>query len=699
MRSRWFHRPVLHSPAPGSEKQATWLELFYDLTFVIAFVQLGDALGGQVGNVASFAEGFLALWMAWSGFTFFENRFTVDDFTHRLLVLAQTFAVGGMAIHAPDMMKGDTAAFSIATGAALGVVALMYARTWRLAGAAQDYCLYWGSIFAGASAAWCTSGFLAAPYCHYVWLIAIGTILTAPLVPRSRQLTDRYPLDFSHLGERYGLLTIIVLAASFVKLVGELIETGTDVYVRAGSVLIVTWSIWWIYFDDVAGARIRSGRGRWIVWLYSHIPLQMALTAVGGALATTSTLSWDEPAPTASRWLLCGSLAAVYFAVASIDSVTERKQVELSDRVRVNIRIVSGAALLVLAPAGDGMSGAVFLGLVTGLNALQVVIDMILAPFQESDGDEVQGRLTSDLARESREAGRVAAAPRRDISEAVRKGTPAELRRDLYFYFMEGSWFRVFIGFALIFVFVNLIFAGLLMLEPGAVEGASPRSFADAFFFSVHTISTIGYGTMSPGTTYGDLIVTLEAAVGMIGVAIVTGLVFSKASRPKASVLFSRCAVLTTMNGRRTLSFRVGNARGNEVVDASMAVTVIKDELSPEGHHFRRIHDLKLKRDRQPMFVLSWAVFHEIDEESPLCDVNWEDPEESLMGIIITLTGHDGTYGQTIYARHMYYAEDLRVGHRFVDVISQLDDGRLMIDYTKFHDTLSDNDARAQQEE
>ena len=456
--------------------------------------------------------------------------------------------------------------------------------------------------------------------------------------------------------------------------------------------------MWWVYFDDVAGAKIRKGRGKWVIWLYAHIPLQMGITVVGVAVKKAVHFDWDAPAPEKYRWLIVGTLALTYLSVAAIDSVAERKQAELSDRTRVNVRILSAIVLLVLAPAGDGMSGGLFLALVTTITALQVIIDMVMAPFEEAIHDELGSVSTAQLAREKLRTGKTVEAPRRDISEAVRKGTPTELRRDLYFYFMEGSWTRVFAGFALVFLVANLIFAGLYMLEPGSIGGANPHSFGDAFFFSVQTMSTIGYGAMSPTTEYGDVIVTVEAALGMIGIAIITGLVFAKASRPKASVLFSEPLVVTTMDGKPTISFRVGNARGNEVVDASMTVAVIKDEITAEGHHFRRLYDVELTRSRQPMFVLSWAAFHEVDENSPFADVDWDNPEAKIMAIAVTLTGHDGTYGQMIYARHIYYCESFRVGHRFVDVLSQLEDGRLMIDYSLFHETMPDAEAMAELE-
>ena len=136
---------------------------------------------------------------------------------------------------------------------------------------------------------------------------------------------------------------------------------------------------------------------------------------------------------------------------------------------------------------------------------------------------------------------------------------------------------RAFVGLSVAYLLLNVFFAGLYMLEPGSVE-ASDDTFLDAFFFSVQTMSTIGYGSMNPATPYADVVVTVEAAVGMLAVALATGLLFAKASRPGPSVLFSESMVITEMDGRPVLSLRLGNARGNEIVDATVAVTCVKSE-------------------------------------------------------------------------------------------------------------------------
>lgn len=696
MRNRWFHRPRLHLPVHGHGKKVTWLELFFDLVFVAAFIQLGNGLSANVTveGFASFAAVFTVLWIVWTGFTFFENRFALDDFAHRVVVLFQMFTVGAMAISAADVLEGDPRWFSISAGVAQLVVAAMYLRTIPQVDEARPYARYWGIVFAIGGLAWIVATFLPPVAMYALWAIGSVLIVGAPLSPASRRLDERFPSDEEHLFERYGLFTLIVLGESFVKVLSSLVRedhAGSGVWIAAAIALLITCTIWWIYFDDVAGAPLKKGRGLFFAWLYGHIPLQMGITAVGVAASKAMHFTFEAPADAKYRWLLAGSIALVFLSVAAIDSVTERKQAELSDRVRVTARAISGVVLLVLAPAGDGMSGAVFLGLITAICAGQVIIDMMIAPFEEAEHIEVGHRTVADLAREklAGATGRTSLRPPSRFGEAVRKGTPTALRRDLYFFFMEGSWTRLFAGMGIFYLLINLFFAALYMLEPGAIAEADPESFLDAFFFSVQTMATIGYGAMHPATTYGHIVVTVEAAVGLLSVALATGLMFAKASRARASVLFSEPIVLTTMHGKPTLSFRVGNARGNEVVDASASVSVLRDEISPEGHHVRRVLDLELVRNRQPIFMMTWTILHVIDEKSPLygVDLRATDP---FIGVVAILSGHDGTYGQTVHARHFYRPEDLRVDHRFVDVISQLEDGRMMIDYTRFHDTTAE---------
>lgn len=553
--------------------------------------------------------------------------------------------------------------------------------------------------FGGGAAVSLVSALLPTPYSYFSMGAGVVAILFGPLTATSRAQSLEWPIDQEHLSERYGLLTIIVLGESFVKVLSYLAasEHGLDVpYLMKGCFnLLITCSIWWIYFDDVAGAHIKKGAGSWVVWFYGHLPLAVGITGVGVAVKWAIKYDLSSYPDAKSYWLLAGTLALTFMSVAIIDSVTERKQAELSDRQRVNVRVLSSAVLLIIAQVGTSMTSGVFLALVAAVCVAQVLFDIVMSPFAEGEITSISlAEIMRDRRRKRAGEKPRPAERRRDVNEAVRRGAPSELKRDLYFFFMEGSWTRMIIALLFMYVMINVLFAGLYLLEPASIGIASAHAFGDAFAFSVQTMSTIGYGAMSPKTAYGDLIVTIEAAVGLLGVALATGLMFAKASRPRASVLFSNNMLVNTMDGRRVLTFRVGNARGNEVVEASLAVSVIRDHVSPEGHHMRKVLDLKLERARTPVFALSWVVFHIIDEESPIADIDFSNAE-GLFGFVVTMMGHDATYGMTTHARKTYWAEDVLPNRRFVDVMSQLEDGRLLIDYGKFHDTVADDKAAA----
>ncbi len=284
----------------------------------------------------------------------------------------------------------------------------------------------------------------------------------------------------------------------------------------------------------------------------------------------------------------------------------------------------------------------------------------------------------------------VMAPPRRrsaDPLEAVRIGLRLSPLTDLYYHLMRGSWWLLvaLLGFA--YLVTNLAFAALYMMQAGGINDAKDGNFADAFAFSVQTISTIGYGTLAPTNATVHTLVTFEAMLGLLGTAIATGLVFAKFSRPRAKILFSDTMLIKTRNGNPALVFRVGNARGNEIIEASLRLAVLIPEVTLEGDQMRRLVDLPLLRSMTPLFAMTWSVIHEIDENSPLHGRDAKSYEEDGIRFIVSMTGIDATFSQTVHARHIYLHDDIRWQHRFVDIVDNTDSGRLRIDYMRFHDT------------
>jgi low temperature requirement protein LtrA len=696
MENRWFHRVRLHSPKHGHERKVGWLELFYDLVYVATLIQLGDALSHHVDvkGALTFAALFLPIWFTWTGYTFFSNRFVVDDFSHRALTFLQMAFIGGMAVTVGEVFEGDTKSFFLCYAGARAVLAILYARAWRQVPETGPFVGRFAIGFAVGTVLWAASAFVPLPWAFALWILAMGIDLSVPLSRRARELTSRFPPDVLHMSERYGLLTIIVLGESFVKVLSYVADKGVtpDRVTMAVLALAVTVSLWWIYFDDVAGSRIKRLRLAPFIWIYSHLPMTLAVTAVGVAIKKAAAMDPHVPGGDPYRWLLCGMLGLTLLSVGVIDAVTERRQSELSDRARVRVRLFSGAVILLLAPAGAYMDAWVFVAMVSSVCLLQVFLDLAMSPLAadpEAAHEEDPAMVETATQRQARLEAEAAKPKRPSLEDAVRKGAPSELRRDLYFHLMQASWTQVFVWVVVAYLAANVVFASLYLLDPAGVTGLGPaQSFLHAFSFSVQTISTIGYGAMSPLSDYAHGLVAAEALVGLLGVALVTGMVFAKASRPQSSVLFSNKVIIARYHGVPTLMLRVGNARGNDVVEASMRLSVLMNEVSPEGDRMRRLYDVKLVREVQPLFALSWMIFHTIDEDSPFYGVEEHGLPENFSGMVAILTGHDGTYGQTIHARNFYFAEDVAVGRRYVDIASTLPDGRVQIDYTVFHDTI-----------
>jgi len=260
---------------------------------------------------------------------------------------------------------------------------------------------------------------------------------------------------------------------------------------------------------------------------------------------------------------------------------------------------------------------------------------------------------------------------------------------DLYHRILTVGWLTFLAVSLAFYLLINTLFALLYLLQPGSINNAPAGGFIDAFFFSVETIATIGYGVMSPATIYANLVMTVESATGLLLVALTTGLVFARFSRPTARVLFSRVAVVGPHNGKRTLTVRIANQRQNQMLAAQVSMTLVRDERTSEGELRRRFYDLKLLRDSSPVFALSFSVMHEIEEDSPLRGGGPEVLAEFNAELLVTASGIDETLVQRVNARTSYLPSEILWDHRFVDIMGWTEDGRRAIDYSRFHDTVS----------
>ncbi|HEX9401698.1 MAG TPA: ion channel [Anaeromyxobacter sp.] len=258
---------------------------------------------------------------------------------------------------------------------------------------------------------------------------------------------------------------------------------------------------------------------------------------------------------------------------------------------------------------------------------------------------------------------------------------------DLYHFLLTSRWWQLLLLIAGAYVAVNALFA-LAYVELGdAIEHARPGSFSDAFFFSVQTMATVGYGNLWPRTTAANVLATAEVLVGGLGLALVTGLVFAKFARPTSRVVFSRVAVVRTWDGAPSLMFRMANARSSQIVEARVGVMLVRTERTAEGDEVRRLHDLALVRAQHALFALTWTAIHRIDAASPLRGADAASLAEAGAVIVVSFSGFDENLATTVHTRHSYPADEVLWGRRFADVLLRGPRGERFIDYRRFHDT------------
>jgi inward rectifier potassium channel len=260
--------------------------------------------------------------------------------------------------------------------------------------------------------------------------------------------------------------------------------------------------------------------------------------------------------------------------------------------------------------------------------------------------------------------------------------------RDPYHLLLTIPWPGFLALIALSYVATNALFALAYLAGGDCIANARPGSFLDAFFFSVQTLASIGYGAMYPKTTYANAVVTIEAMMGLVGIAVLTGLAFARFSRPTARVIFSQVAVIAPHNGLPTLMFRTANKRRNQILEAQLRVYLMRDEVTTEGQFIRRLNELNLLRNQTPSFTLSWTAMHPIDESSPLSGMTPESLVATKTSIVVSLSGIDETVMQVLHARQIYAAHEILWNNQFVDIFYDTSDGHRYIDYNYFHDVM-----------
>src|SRR5438874_8191315 len=271
--------------------------------------------------------------------------------------------------------------------------------------------------------------------------------------------------------------------------------------------------------------------------------------------------------------------------------------------------------------------------------------------------------------------------------EFVKVNTGEYQWRDVYRWLLGLSWPQFALFVAVIYVALNLSFAVLYSLRRDSIAGLTTAHwFLDCFFFSVQTLATVGYGHMYPQTIYGHIVSTIEIMTGVFLLAVMTGLIFVRFSRPAARVVFSRSMVIGPLNGKPTLMVRVGNENHHSMVEAKFRIMYTRDQQLAEGGDFRYFHELKLHFDQLTVFPAALTLRHDINEKSPLGGATLESLEAERALFFVSVVGIDPVIVAEVQAQQDYSWRDLRFGHRFVEIYTQ-EGGRLTVDYGRLHDT------------
>ena len=271
--------------------------------------------------------------------------------------------------------------------------------------------------------------------------------------------------------------------------------------------------------------------------------------------------------------------------------------------------------------------------------------------------------------------------------EIITEGLHLNFWADISHRCLTASWPAFIGGAALVFIAFNAVFAFFYWIGNQPISNVPGGAYIDYLYFSIETLSTAGYGDMHPETHYGHFIATVELFTGIFSMSLMTGLIFARFSRPNARLLFADSPVISNNEGKPTLMVRFANERHAIISNATARLWLFKNIVSMEGVSFRRFYELPLERNEHPALALSWTLYHVLDEDSPLYGLSADDLEASNVSLAVVVSGYDVVAAQTVHGRKTYDHTDIRFGHRYADILGTAEDGRLRIDYGRFHET------------
>lgn len=377
----WFQPPQLRigDGIEGEPRHATWLELFYDLVFVVAVSQLAHNLSGDISitGFLGFVVLFIPVWWAWIGATLYANRFDVDDIGHRLLTGIQMLAIAAMAVNIHHGLSETSAGFALSYAIVRSVLVFQYMRAAKHVASARRLASWYAVGFAIAAVLWATSAFVPLPWRFSFWALGLALDFATPL--SAIRLQAGLLPHFEHLPERFGLFTIIVLGEAIIAVVNGVAEQKWHLPSAITAILgfSIAFSLWWIYFENVGSSALRAASASRRVtvlqfWLYGHLPLVIGLAATGVGVEHLIANNPAVAVSTGERWLICGSVALCLLALALL----HRTGVIFHCKVRAKYRLGAAIALLLLALLGTNLLPIMLAGLVALVCAVQVAQDL-----------------------------------------------------------------------------------------------------------------------------------------------------------------------------------------------------------------------------------------------------------------------------------------------------------------------------------
>ena len=357
---RAIRPPRLRTFEHGDVARAHYLELFFDLVFVVAIAQLAHELVADhsLGGFATFAALYLPVFIAWQGFSSYADRFDTDDVVFRGVMLLAMLAIAALAIQIPDVAHDESTGFVVAYVILRSLLVALYLRSYVHVPEARPLVGRYAWQYSIAIGIWMASLALASPARYVLWGVALAWELSIP--PRARRLWEAIPRSASKMPERLSLFTIIVLGEAIV--VTALGASGSEWALSATVVAVlgflVAAAIWWTYFGGGGEVTMRRSPEAIAVFVYSHIPLLAALTAVSAGISLAIEQSSGSQLDAGARWALAGG-AALYLTFVTVAHASSTQGVPVSE---LRARIGAGLALVALALLGGALDPVVFMG-------------------------------------------------------------------------------------------------------------------------------------------------------------------------------------------------------------------------------------------------------------------------------------------------------------------------------------------------